>query len=109
MPWETAGSLAELRRVIRGFDPQVLVTDVGLPDGNGLDMVPQLIAEYPSMPIIVLRRRTPSPPAVRAAEQGKITVFSCGLRGVRRGHDVDFIAFAGGDDDPAELALNNFW
>ena len=67
---ETAGSLGELRRAIRSFDPQVLVTDVVLPDGNGLDMVPQLIVENPSMPIIVLSAQNTFTTAVRAAEQG---------------------------------------
>lgn len=67
---ETAGSVSELRKVIRSFDPQVLVTDVILPDGNGLDMVPQLIADYPAMPIIVLSAQNTFTTAVRAAEQG---------------------------------------
>jgi len=67
---ETAGSVAELKRAIRSFDPQVLVTDVILPDGNGLDMVPELLAEYPAMPIIVLSAQNTFTTAVRASEQG---------------------------------------
>lgn len=67
---ETAGSVAELRRTIKSFDPQVLVTDVVLPDGNGLDMVPGLLAEFPAMPIIVLSAQNTFATAVRATEQG---------------------------------------
>ena len=67
---ETAGSVAELKRAVRSFDPQVLVTDVILPDGNGLDMVPELLAEYPAMPIIVLSAQNTFTTAVRASEQG---------------------------------------
>jgi two-component system, NtrC family, nitrogen regulation response regulator GlnG len=67
---ETAGSVAELRRAMKSFDPQVLVTDVILPDGNGLDMVPELLADYPSMPIIVLSAQNTFTTAVRATEQG---------------------------------------
>jgi two-component system nitrogen regulation response regulator GlnG len=67
---ETAGSVAELRRAIKAFDPQVLVTDVILPDGNGLDLVPELLAQYPAMPIIVLSAQNTFTTAVRATEQG---------------------------------------
>lgn len=67
---ETAGSVAELRRAIKAFDPQVLVTDVILPDGNGLDLVPELLTQYPSMPIIVLSAQNTFTTAVRATEQG---------------------------------------
>jgi len=67
---ETAGSLAELKRAMKSFDPQVLVTDVILPDGNGLDMVPELLADYPSMPVIVLSAQNTFTTAVRATEQG---------------------------------------
>jgi two-component system nitrogen regulation response regulator GlnG len=67
---ETAGSVAELRRNIKSFEPQVLVTDVILPDGNGLDLVPGLLAEFPMMPIIVLSAQNTFATAVRATEQG---------------------------------------
>ncbi len=67
---EVAGSVAELRRAVKAFEPQVLVTDVILPDGNGLDMVPELLADYPSMPIIVLSAQNTFTTAVRATEQG---------------------------------------
>jgi len=67
---ETAGSVAELKRAMKAFDPQVLVTDVILPDGNGLDLVPELLVEYPSMPIIVLSAQNTFTTAVRATEQG---------------------------------------
>ncbi|HWL48157.1 MAG TPA: nitrogen regulation protein NR(I), partial [Sphingomonadaceae bacterium] len=67
---ETAGSLAEQNAMMARFAPQVLVTDVVLPDGNGLDHVPSLIAAYPTMPIIVLSAQNTLATAVRATEQG---------------------------------------
>jgi two-component system nitrogen regulation response regulator GlnG len=67
---ETAASAADLRRVIRTFRPQVLLTDVVLPDGNGLDMVPELLADHPHMPIIVLSAQNTFTTAMRATEQG---------------------------------------
>ncbi len=67
---ETAGSIAEMRRAIGSFAPDVLVTDVMLPDGDGLDMVPDLAARYPDLPVIVLSARNTLATAVRATEQG---------------------------------------
>jgi two-component system nitrogen regulation response regulator GlnG len=67
---ETAASAADLRRTIRSFRPQVLLTDVVLPDGNGLDLVPELLADHPQMPIIVLSAQNTFTTALRATEQG---------------------------------------
>jgi len=67
---ETAASLAEQRRLMASFAPQVLVTDVVLPDGNGLDHVPELLGRYPGMPVIVLSAQNTLATAVRATEQG---------------------------------------
>jgi len=67
---ETAASAADLRRTIRTFRPQVLLTDVVLPDGNGLDLVPELLADHPHMPIIVLSAQNTFTTAMRATEQG---------------------------------------
>lgn len=67
---ETAASVAEQRRKMRDFIPQVLVTDVILPDGNGLDLVPEMLEVYPGMPVIVLSAQNTLATAVRATEQG---------------------------------------
>ncbi len=67
---ETAGSVAEQRRALDAFAPDVLVTDVVLPDGNGLDLVPELLLAYPGLPVIVLSAQNTLATAVRATEQG---------------------------------------
>ena len=67
---ETAATAADLRRTIRTFRPQVLLTDVILPDGNGLDLVPELLTDHPHMPIIVLSAQNTFTTAMRATEQG---------------------------------------
>ncbi|WP_420140699.1 nitrogen regulation protein NR(I) [Sphingomonas sp.] len=67
---ETAASVAELRRQLRAFRPQVLVTDVVLPDGNGLDIVPEIAQAHPRMPVIVLSAQNTFTTALRATEQG---------------------------------------
>ncbi len=67
---ETAASVAEQRNCLLRFVPDVLVTDVILPDGNGLDLVPEMIAAHPGMPVIVLSAQNTLTTAVRATEQG---------------------------------------
>ncbi len=66
----TAASLAEFRRELRAAVPDVVVTDVILPDGNGLDMVAEIAAEHPGLPVIVLSAQNTLTTAVRANEVG---------------------------------------
>lgn len=49
-----AGSVAEGVAVAKRLRPQVVVTDVRLPDGSGLDVVRALRARSPSMGLVVL-------------------------------------------------------
>jgi two-component system, NtrC family, nitrogen regulation response regulator GlnG len=65
-----AASVAEQVRVLAEFDPDVLVTDVILPDGNGLDMVPTILEKRPDLPIIVLSAQNTLATAVKATERG---------------------------------------
>jgi len=66
----TAASVAEQAAILDHFAPDVLVTDVILPDGNGLDLVPEILAKRPGLPIIVLSAQNTLATAVRATEQG---------------------------------------
>jgi two-component system, NtrC family, nitrogen regulation response regulator GlnG len=66
----TAASIAELRRALEGGVPDVLVTDVVLPDGNGLDVAAGLATEHPELPIIVFSAQNTLATAVRATEVG---------------------------------------
>jgi two-component system, NtrC family, nitrogen regulation response regulator GlnG len=66
----TAASVAEQAAVLAEFEPDVLVTDVILPDGNGLDVVPSILAKHPGLPVIVLSAQNTLATAVRATEQG---------------------------------------
>ncbi|MDB5715673.1 MAG: chemotaxis protein CheY [Sphingomonadales bacterium] len=66
----TAGSIAEQIALLESFVPDVLITDVVLPDGNGLDLVPTILAKRPDMPVIVLSAQNTLTTAVRATEQG---------------------------------------
>jgi two-component system, NtrC family, nitrogen regulation response regulator GlnG len=66
----TAASVAEQIAMLERFTPDVLVTDVILPDGNGLDLVPSILAKRPDLPVIVLSAQNTLTTAVRATEQG---------------------------------------
>jgi DNA-binding NarL/FixJ family response regulator len=49
-----AGSVAEALAVIRATSPEVVIMDVRLPDGNGLDAVKRLRAAGETMGIVIL-------------------------------------------------------
>ena len=66
----TANSLGELRRALAGGLPDVLIMDVVLPDGNGLDEVADLKARHPELPVIVFSAQNTILTAVRATEVG---------------------------------------
>jgi two-component system nitrogen regulation response regulator GlnG len=107
-----AATLGELRREMGLAMPDVIVTDVVLPDGNGLDMVAALSAEHPDLPVIVLSAQNTLATAVRATEAGAfdylpkpfdldaltMTVASALARGGRRHEDAP-------DAEDASVAL----
>jgi two-component system, NtrC family, nitrogen regulation response regulator GlnG len=66
----TAATVAEQVAMLERFVPDVLITDVMLPDGNGLDLVPTILAKRPDLPVIVLSAQNTLTTAVRATEQG---------------------------------------
>jgi DNA-binding NarL/FixJ family response regulator len=49
-----SGTLEEARARIRRRPPDVVIVDVKLPDGDGLDLVRELVAQYPSMAVVVV-------------------------------------------------------
>ena len=65
-----AASLREMDRELARERPDVLVTDVVLPDGDGLDRAAGLAGTDPALPIIVLSARNTLTTAVRATGAG---------------------------------------
>jgi two-component system nitrogen regulation response regulator GlnG len=65
-----ADSLAQVERALATALPDVIVTDVVLPDGDGIDHVRTVAARFPLLPIIVLSAQNTLTTAVRAAEVG---------------------------------------
>ncbi|WP_326524279.1 nitrogen regulation protein NR(I) [Sphingomonas sp.] len=67
---DTVATLAELRATLARDIPDVLVTDVVLPDGDGLEALPAILEAHPALPVIVLSARNTLSTAVRATEAG---------------------------------------
>jgi two-component system, NtrC family, nitrogen regulation response regulator GlnG len=67
---QTAETLAQLDRILATRVPDVLVTDVVLPDGDGIARVKEIGARLPQLPIIILSAQNTLTTAVRANEVG---------------------------------------
>ncbi|RXR27268.1 nitrogen regulation protein NR(I) [Sphingobium fluviale] len=67
---KVGGTIAERAQLLATFQPDILVTDVKLPDGDGLDDVQAITERWPGMRVIILSAQNTLNTAVRAAEQG---------------------------------------
>ncbi len=70
-----AASAAEQERFLASFEPDVLITDVMLPDADGLDRIPSIIERFPDLPVIVISAQNTLSTAVRATEKGAFEYF----------------------------------
>jgi two-component system KDP operon response regulator KdpE len=53
-PVRIAHSVAAARELLRAASPQAAIIDVGLPDGDGLDLAEWLRRGMPTLPILIL-------------------------------------------------------
>ncbi|MDX3910538.1 MAG: sigma-54 dependent transcriptional regulator [Sphingobium sp.] len=67
---KTAATIRERATLLDTFAPEVLITDVVLPDGNGLDDVAAIIEDDPLISVIILSAQNTLNTAVRATEKG---------------------------------------
>lgn len=65
-----AGSIAEARRLARELRPDVLLMDLRLGDGDGLDLIPELIESHPKTRILVISQFDEDTYAHRALRAG---------------------------------------
>jgi len=68
-----ADSLAEARAQLKQVPPSVLIVDIGLPDGSGLDLITEAHRRFPELPVLVL--------TVFGDEQKLIAAIERGARG----------------------------
>ncbi|WP_299361842.1 response regulator [uncultured Paracoccus sp.] len=62
------GSLAQLQRWVEEGRGELVVTDVMMPDGNGLDVIPGIRRIRPDLPVIVISAQNTIVTAIRATE-----------------------------------------
>jgi DNA-binding NarL/FixJ family response regulator len=65
-----ASSLSDGQILVENCSPDVLLLDVGLPDGNGLDMIPQVNTASPDTNIIVLTSLSDEATLMRVVDSG---------------------------------------
>ncbi|MEK6806445.1 MAG: response regulator transcription factor [Pseudomonadota bacterium] len=69
----TAATLAQARRLTRGFKPDIALVDLGLPDGSGVELIERLAREAPDCQCIVTTLFADDQhlfPALRAGARG---------------------------------------
>ena len=64
------GAAATLWSWVEAGDGDLVITDVLMPDGDGLDLVPQMLERRPHLPVIVMSAQNTMMTALRAAESG---------------------------------------
>lgn len=67
---DAVGSAAEVLESVRRDPPQVMILDLRLPDGSGLDLLPRLKSLAPELKVVVITAFGDLPTAVEAMRQG---------------------------------------
>src|SRR5881409_512726 len=65
-----AGSASEAMDVIRELHPDMAIVDLSLPGANGIELIKNIRAEFPKLPILVLSMHDESLYALRALRAG---------------------------------------
>ncbi|MGW8143710.1 MAG: response regulator [Anaerolineales bacterium] len=66
----SASSIAEGLTLVKETTPDVLLLDVGLPDGNGLDLIPEVNTNSPDTSIVVLTSLSDEATLMRVIDSG---------------------------------------
>jgi two-component system response regulator PilR (NtrC family) len=67
---ETAASLAEGRTAVQKNEPDLILCDLMLPDGSGLDLLREVKTQSPSVAVIMITAHTSTKSAVEALKAG---------------------------------------
>ncbi len=66
----TTGSTSTLWRWVEDGEGDLIVTDVMMPDGDALDLLPAIVKKRPNLPVIVMSAQNTVMTAIRATEAG---------------------------------------
>ena len=66
----SAASLSDGIDLVQKCTPDVLLLDVGLPDGNGLDLIPEIVEISPDTNIVVLTSLSDEASLMRVVDRG---------------------------------------
>ena len=69
---DKAESIAGCREMLKRCQPDVLMLDVSLSDGNGIDLCPEIRAKYPDVKILMLTTYAESAVISRALDEGAL-------------------------------------
>ncbi|MFO1321918.1 MAG: nitrogen regulation protein NR(I) [Burkholderiales bacterium] len=70
IPFKTFSSAQEALAALTGAPPQVVVSDIRMPGGSGLDLLQQIKAKYPMLPVIIMTAYSDLDSAVSAFQSG---------------------------------------
>ena len=65
-----AASLSDARRLVAATPPDIVLLDLRLPDGSGLDLLDALLAVDPDLPVVMMTAYGSVADAVRAMQRG---------------------------------------
>ena len=72
----SAANIDEARHLLQGFHFDLCLTDMRLPDGNGIDLVRHIQDKYPSLPVAVITAHGNMETAIAALKAGAFDFVS---------------------------------
>ena len=73
---QTAGDIATARTMLRNHRFDLCITDMRLPDGNGIDLVKTVTNDYPNLPIAIITAHGSMETAISALKAGAFDFVS---------------------------------
>ncbi len=75
---DEAGSLSEARKKLQHYDPEIILCDVKLPDGSGVDFIREIKSTHPCSEVILLTAYGNIPDSVQAIKNGAFDYLTKG-------------------------------
>ena len=75
----SASTLAEARASLEAQTPDLCLTDMKLPDGNGLELIAEIQQRYPDLPVAMMTAHGSVETAIEALKLGRSTLSASPL------------------------------